>query len=410
MSSSYQQETYPAMIDFLSNITPPDSEDKMLSSTSTDIAVKLQQKVEEDDPLSIPLPSSRGLVDIHPTDDLVAHKEIIPSNSSSEQIENDTSTPVVEDSSQLPLTDEELLTDKLLDTSYTPTPDLVVNSAALNEFPGYMSRIDGVPEMGHNEVNVMADAHKTSIDNDDTFIVDMISSSLVNNNEPLVTVEAPPETLATIESVVDTTVSPELVVEFEIDEEHGLAKGLMPSESSDAGFLGDVVSIDDSARASHESTVDTTVSHCKSIDAFVAAQLSASLMNEKDDDKDQYASAVDDSIDIHSIQLGDKTFGFDDYMMLPSPTIYHDALDATFTFESRTSELSDTPYDSLLLGADAVSPPEPVESRIGAVESSLSNTLLPVEAVPPVEPDQMVQSRISEVESSDSSIYEDALE
>jgi hypothetical protein len=405
MSPSYQQETYPAMIDFLSNISPPDSEDKMLSSTSTDIAVQLQQKLEEDDPLSIPLPSSRRLADTHP--DLVA-LEFIPSNSSSEQIENDTSTPAVEDLSQLPPAQDALLTDKSLDTSYTHTPDLVVNSAALNEFPVFVSRIDGVPEMGHNEVNVMADAHKASIDNDDIFIVDMISSSLVNNKEPLVTVDAPPETLATIESVVDTTLSPELMVEFEIDEEHVLAKGLMPSESSDVGFLGDVVSVDDSVGASHESTVDTTVSHCKSIDAFVAAQLSASLMNEKDD-KDQDASAVDDSIDMHSMQLGDKTFGFDDYMMLPSPTIYHDALDTTFTFES-TSELSDTPNDSLLLRADAVSPPEPVESRIGAVESSLSDPLRPVDAVPPVEPDQMVQSRIVAVESSDSSIYEDALE
>lgn len=387
----YSSAPLPSMIGFHSNITPPASEDKMLSSPSTDIAVQLQQKLEEDDPLSIPLPPS---ADTHPTDELVAHKEIIPLNSSYEQIENNTSTPAVEDSSQLSPAEVELPRDKSLDTSYTPTPDLAVNSAALNEFPVFVSRIDGVPGMGHNEVDVMADAYKASIDNDDTFIVDMISSSLMNK-EPLVTVEAPPETLATIESVVDIR----LVVEFKIDE-HVLAKGSMPFESSDVGYLGDAMLIDDSAGASHESTVNTTVSHCKSNDAFVAAQLSASLMNEKDD------KTVDDSIDMHSMQLGDKTLGFDDYMMLPSPTIYHDAFDA-FTFKS-TSELSDMPNDSLLLGADAVSPPEPVESRIGAAESLLSDTLLPVDAVPPA--DQMVQSRIGAVESSDSSIYEDALE
>ena len=366
MPPSYQQETYPSMIDILSNITPPTSEKKMLSSTSTEIVVQSQQKLEEekDTVLSIPLPPIiTGLAGTHPTDELVAHKVIIPSNSSSELIENEvftSTTPAVENSSQLPPAQDSLLTDKSLDASQTP--DLVVNQL----IPDFLPRIKGLPEMGHHEVNVMADAHKASIDSDDTFTVDMISSSLLNK-EPSSTAEAP-ETLATTASVVDTAASPD---------DHALVKGSMPSESSDVDFIGDVVSIDDSTRASHESTVDTTLSYCKSIDDFVAAQLSASLMHEKED-KDQDTSTVDDSIDMHSMQLRDKTFGFDDYMMKPSPTIYHDALDATITFES-TSELSDKLND----GADAVSP---------------------------LEPDQMVESRIGAVESSDSSIYEDAVE
>ena len=354
------------VIDFLSNITPPSSEKKMLSSTSTEIVVQSQQKLEEekDTVLSIPLPPIiTGLAGTHPTDELVAHKVIIPSNSSSELIENEvftSTTPAVENSSQLPPAQDSLLTDKSLDASQTP--DLVVNQL----IPDFLPRIEGLPEMGHHEVNVMADAHKASIDSDDTIIVDMISSSLLNK-EPSSAAEAP-ETLATTASVVDTAASPD---------DHVLVKGSMPSESSDTDFIGDVVSIDDSTRASHESTVDTTLSYCKSIDDFVAAQLSASLMHEKED-KDQDTSTVDDSIDMHSMQLRDKTFVFDDYMMKPSPTIYHDALDATITFES-TPELSDKLND----GADAVSP---------------------------LEPDQMVESRIGAVESSDSSIYEDAVE